>query len=1176
MRSKALIEMRSPRPRFARSINVERDTGTTAIDSYLPTARAIDAVHRLVLAIDQDVTERALSVTGPYGSGKSSLALLIDALLGPAGDPARAAADDLLLSAAPDTARLLVSARETLSVDRSGFVRCLATAQREPIVATVLRALASGARRFVPSRRQKTVHTRVIEHLSALAADLADPRRVRPDSRAVCDAVAAVGELAPVLLLIDEFGKNLEAFADSRSEADLFLLQELAERTRGTEAIPLAIVTMQHLAFDEYVDGASVGQRREWAKIQGRFEDVPFVDSPRQTRALISATFEPCRDPTLSAEVDRWASEAEAALRRHGLGEIADRSTLAASWPLHPLALAVLPDLCERFGQNERTLFSFMASREPHSVGAFLAGHTWKRGEPIPLVRLHDVYDYFVFSAAALVGVSTSATRWIEVDTRIRDASSLSPAQRRVVKAVGLLNLVAGGGSLRASRPVVAWAAADGEAGTEDVTAVEGRLSELEALGLVTWRDFADEYRVWQGSDFDIRSAVDLARRRLRAEPTARVLERIQPLAPLVAARHSHERGTLRAFTRRWHDSSMPSVTPPGPHDRTDGLVLYVLDGHAVDIVDRVAGAKPVAAVTSPDVQPLVEAAIEAAAVQAVLDSGEGLADDWVARRELSERAAEAKSSLQVAFEATFGASVSETSWQLLQGDGFSTEIPTRGGSPALSWVSDHVYPSAPTVRNDMLNRHELTSQGAKARRMLIEAMLTRAAEKGLGIGGFGPDRAMYESVLIEPRIHVPHAGGWRFARPSAASTYRPAWDQLVEMLNGAKRSRLRVSDLFATLAAPPFGMRAGLVPVMLTAALIANSDEIALFEHGTYKPSLTPELFERLVRNPAHFEIKHFATRSGPRRDFIEAAGAMLGGVKPERAAKATLLEVVSRLVQTTNALPQHVRKTRHLPEAARSVRNAILTATEPDALLFTAVPLALGFDPVPPSGRCPPRTISALATSLGHALTAMRNSYPDLLAEAREAVSKATAAPIGRLRSNLGERARMLEGKILDPRLRAFAASISADTDDDESWTEYVAMTVSGSPAQSWGDDDRARFFAHLREIGGAFRRLEALNHEQLASDRIGFEAVRVTVTRQSGQEKARVVWIDDTWRAALEPLVDDFAQRAEEIAGTQVLGRDLLLALLAEQDTGGALTVTDSCYGESAGNDALASEE
>ena len=32
-------------------------------------------------------------------------------------------------------------------------------------------------------------------------------------------------------------------------------------------AIPIFIITLQHLSFDEYVQGPTVAQRREWAKI---------------------------------------------------------------------------------------------------------------------------------------------------------------------------------------------------------------------------------------------------------------------------------------------------------------------------------------------------------------------------------------------------------------------------------------------------------------------------------------------------------------------------------------------------------------------------------------------------------------------------------------------------------------------------------------------------------------------------------------------------------------------------------------------------------------------------------------------------------------------------------------------------------------------------------------------
>ena len=99
-------------------------------------------------------------------------------------------------------------------------------------------------------------------------------------------------EIGPVLLVIDEFGKNLEAFAERPGDGDLFLLQELAEWTRRGSGSRLALVTLQHMAFGDYADGASAMQRREWVKVQGRFEDIPFVDTSGQTISLVAASFE--------------------------------------------------------------------------------------------------------------------------------------------------------------------------------------------------------------------------------------------------------------------------------------------------------------------------------------------------------------------------------------------------------------------------------------------------------------------------------------------------------------------------------------------------------------------------------------------------------------------------------------------------------------------------------------------------------------------------------------------------------------------------------------------------------------------------------------------------------------------------------------------------------------------
>ena len=103
------IDFVSPKGRFARSVNVERDTGTHSIESYLPTGRALDVISRVARCLDDLPRTRAFSITGPYGTGKSSLAVFLDALLGPAEDEPTKVALSVLRAVDPSHAYLIAT-----------------------------------------------------------------------------------------------------------------------------------------------------------------------------------------------------------------------------------------------------------------------------------------------------------------------------------------------------------------------------------------------------------------------------------------------------------------------------------------------------------------------------------------------------------------------------------------------------------------------------------------------------------------------------------------------------------------------------------------------------------------------------------------------------------------------------------------------------------------------------------------------------------------------------------------------------------------------------------------------------------------------------------------------------------------------------------------------------------
>src|SRR5690606_16050833 len=252
-----------------RSTNLERDVDDALHDPYVG-ARAVDVLERIASALADQRRTRAWSFTGPYGSGKSTLSNIIDALLG-RDAKRRGEAERILEEASPGLAQRLVAARDAIAP--AGFLGGLPTARRESVVATLPRALHTAA--------ERRWSTRVPNSIAAALEACADP-----DGAGAKEILGAVTALTadgrqPLLLVIDEFGKTLEHLAGHNEFADaqhdLFLLQELAEKAAGPNGLPVYLMTLQHLSFMDYASRSSELKTREWAKIQGRFEDITFV-----------------------------------------------------------------------------------------------------------------------------------------------------------------------------------------------------------------------------------------------------------------------------------------------------------------------------------------------------------------------------------------------------------------------------------------------------------------------------------------------------------------------------------------------------------------------------------------------------------------------------------------------------------------------------------------------------------------------------------------------------------------------------------------------------------------------------------------------------------------------------------------------------------------------------------
>ena len=1108
--------------RYTRSINLERDL--TVVDSvlgYIPTAWALDASERILTALSTPHSLRAWTITGVYGTGKSAFAHFLSSLMAPKNDSifmnANSILEQYIGSEHPLIQKLLNN------IPTAGFIRAVATAQREPLSYSIVRALRRGCELFW---KQDYRHYHAHHILDQLYTRIHENQKI--SNQEVLDCIHQILQEAEtdILLIIDELGKSLEHAAWYQDNDDLYLLQQLAELPADQQASKVFILGLLHQAFAEYAQNLTKLQRNEWSKVQGRFEDIPFVATNEHMLHLISQAIDHSRAYDLNTLLSRWATNWQNILHAHGISqEQLSAQSLANIYPLHPIAALTLPILCNRYAQNDRSLFTFLTSQEPHSLTTFLQETPVQTDHTLTL-KLHRVYDYFVETSNISSSTKSSPQRWIEIQGRIAEAVHLELDLVITLKTIGLLNLIDSIGLLRATRQFVAYALVEDPLNEQEIQRWDDAIQELVKRGLVTYRKQLDELRIWEGSDFDVEHAIMLT---IEAEQSslAAILNRTHPLTPCIAQRHSYKTGTLRYFERRYVDTyeSLAHIEVSNPE--SVGIVGYWLNSNLPEkCPTQTANGKPLILLYGTNVHKIDAVSREFAALTKIEANTPQLQSDGVARREVRQRLTQVRHLLYDLLAQSF-LSGNEKLRCCSRGT-FLSIATQKDFQQHLSEVCDNIYPQTPILWNELINRKELTSQGAKARRELIEAMLNKGTQERLGLTGNGPETSMYMSLLNHTGIHRFIQDQWYFTEPRE-QTVHYVWLAIEQFCLNARTQAEPLDHLYTQLESPPYGMKKGPIPILLTAVLLKYADDVSIYQDGTFIPFLGTEHFELLVKQPARFAVKHFEI-AGLRAQVFKELALVLRNPRSASSLSAlrnsTVLSVVKPLIQFGNSLPTYTVKTKQLSKEAIAVRNALRDAREPDELLFTILPQACGLSLASMTDGQNELEVQQFKKTLIQSIQELQLAYSQLLDKCKNLLYNTftVRSDITKMREDLRVRSQYLKDHCIERQMKSFIIATINDTTDEQEWLEALLMVIADKPAVSWTDEDVTHFEIRLSDLARRFVHLEALQKEIYQHIPSGFEAQRLTITQTDGFEENHIVWLNQEHQASINTLVDD----------------------------------------------------
>ena len=1151
--------------RFHRSVHLERDFYTKdALDGYVLTITARETLGRVIAPLKNESTSKAWSLTGPYGSGKSAFALFTAKLLGDSESPTTQA-----------TLNLLKRGDESLwhqfscldLHERRGFCPVLISGERSPITLALLRGLKRGLTAFsdspvgssaIPRASLRSLLLDIQKRLNAAEnGTLLHASEITDLFESATHQIGTEGGTG-LLLIVDELGKFLEYAAQNPEHGDLFVLQSLAEFAARSDQTPLLMLTILHQAFEQYAQRLATSQREEWAKVQGRFEDVAFVEPTEQVLRLIGDAIEctsAIEKPNLSVAVDLE-------LKPRQLDTSEFMSLLENCLPLHPTVALIASSLFRKFAQNERSLFALLNSSEPHGLQDFLSNQTYD-GRILPTFTLSNLYDYIHTALGSSLYTSRDGSKWAEIESAIERLPDPSPMTVKLIKTIGLLGIVGEGSvNLKASKALLRYALDDGTETfqnevDEPVESFERALAMLEQRSIAIYRRYNDAYALWEGSDIDIEGRVREAAAHLDPNlrlPTA--LSTLMQPQSLIARRHLFVTGTLRHFAVQYTDLE-GFDTDLMRSDDTDGLVLYTLPASELEVGQLVKKATEVSVRDREDVLIAIpqsigflrDVVVELWCLGWVEENTPQLAGDATARRELRSRRTEVEREVSVQLTSLFGGNISSpqesinpvpndksnTGEALWYHKGQRTQITSRRALNAyLSEICDSVYHATPILRNELINRRQISSQAAAARKKLIAGMLDFQQLEKLDIKGYPPEMSIYLSLLFDTGIHRHVSEVWGFHPPNTDDKNRISltWREIESFLNECEERRQSVDKLYKQLEQPPFGLRRGPMPILLCAILLHYASEIALYEDGSFVADVSMPVFERLIKSPEKFEIKRFRME-GIRAEVFEQFTGMISKPVSVMGKPPNLLVIVRPVISFIHKLPRYTMLTQELSDAAIALRKAINDAREPDALLFEQLPQALGFDAFGPLTETDSKTVDAFFNSLRGALSELNRAYDGLLSFIEQMLVSAFSLQSNgnRPHTELIKRARPLLNWTIDTKLKVFLIRVCDEGLDFKGWLEAIGTYIANKPPASWNDSDKAHFEMNLSELARKFHRFEVLSFErqqqsEKPADSAG-EVIRVGITTLSSTEQERVVTVPSTAEAQIDNIERGFEE-------------------------------------------------
>jgi hypothetical protein len=901
-----------------------------------------------------------------------------------------------------------------------------------------------------------------------------------------------------LVILIDEFGKFLEFAAKNNSEKELYFIQQLTEFVNDQDQ-NIILITTVHQNFEEYAYSVSSAQKNEWIKIKGRFREITFNEPIDQLLYLASKRLKSNiekNNKDLDYLNDLMIKSKSFQVNPKFLVEISSNL-----FPLDIFSANIITAALQKYGQNERSLFSFLESTDEFGIQRF-------KIQDKGFYNLSLVYDYLYFNFYSFINskYNPDFSNWKSIQNSIEKIDTLfieeTAKLKSIIKIIGLFNIFCQNNFSLGKDLIINYS--NKSLGIKDTKEL---LEQLVSKKIILYREFNKRFILFEGTDLDIQTALlEAGQKASQITDLSTLLNKYYQLPSIVAKEETYKKGTPRLFEYRITSQPLKET----PVNEIDGFINLIFNDKISKEAVRDFSEKNRDSIlygyfkNSTQIKDIL---FEIEKINIIKFEN---IDDKVAIKELNSLYSYHINELNEIILNHHNTKQNSIIW-FYKGEEIKLEN-KKIFNKQLSLISSKVYSKTPVFNNELVNKHKISPTIHTAKRNFFRSVVNNWDKLDLNFPEekFPPEKTIYLTLFKNNGIDLNNDVSIinEVINSNKKNNIHFVWEASCIFFDGCKTSKRKLSDLYSLLSQKPFKLKQGFLDFWIPSFLFIQRNEFALFNENGYIPNINEEVIELIGKYPDKFEIKKFDI-DGVKLDIFNSYRSFLNQDEKVKFTNTTFIQTIKPFLTFYKNLPEYAKHTKRLSTEAVSIRTSIANSKDPEKTFFEDFPSSLGFDLLKIQKN--KKELQAYTVKLEESIREIRSCYDNLVTRFETYFNKEiTHSDVDFVvyKKIIQKRYKNIKRHLLLPPQRNLLQRIDSEINDKIIWINSIVQILHGVPLDKIKDEDEIAIYDKLIK---AFNELDDLLELSSSSyDENNETNISISINALGQEPKKRIIRI------------------------------------------------------------------